>query len=172
MYLSPLLPFFIIQYLRLALNFILISCAHNVEYDGAGYASTVVAKSHFQYILVTIHIQRHVTTNSDSNTHTIIRLQTSSYKSTNYSTIRDWAVCCASKSMSSASVWTVVYRTESREKMSHINSRTWAWGREKGMPRSTGGGAVAESTLLLSFSHPELETLFSEGGVGAEEPPG
>ena len=40
------------------------------------------------------------------------------------------------------------------------------------MPRSIGGGAGAKSTLLLSFSHPELETLFSEGGVGAEEPPG
>ena len=32
--------------------------AHNVEYDGAEHTSTVVAKSHFQYIiLVTIHIQ-------------------------------------------------------------------------------------------------------------------
>ena len=44
-----------------------------------------------------------------------------------YSTTMDSAVCCASWSTSSASVFTVVYLTDSRENMAHKNSRMWAY---------------------------------------------
>ena len=81
-----------------------------------------------------------------------------SYKSTSYSTIRDWAVCCASKSMSSASVWTVVYRTESQREDVTRELQDMSLRMRKDMPRNIvgEGGARQQRPKHHLITAPEL----------------